>query len=703
VTTGAGLTGLVFNSGSLTAYYHRPGSAAAAITLATLASATAAWATGGFIAVDGTNMPGLYRLDLPDAVLATGVDEVVVMLRARRTWKSSYSRFSSSRTTRTTACAWASRRCRTRQREAAGGLLTRGTGAGQINQDANGRIDVNLVAVGADTTSVTNLKAYTNGTTPAPVNVTQFGGTMAAFAGGRPEVNTTHFGGTAATSTGGIPTVNTIQWRGVQPNNLSSGRLDSTVGAMQADVVTAAAIAADAIGASELAADAATEIAAALGALVMRDERQPHVRSRSSRSRSRCGWRHGQRRQHVEGSERHLDARHRDDRRQQQPHGDGAQPERVVCGHPLLGPAVLGRQLLVQLLLGQPSQRCLRRLLVDSYWSNRYWQPHYWAGSAVPAQRGYWSSSYWSAATGRAILAAGLRSPFAGRVLGRGLLEPRTIGAPITSRFRCTWAMARCSGTMQSTLGGLGASVFGASSNPGLLPGQLSRQRCAQRDAIGHRLPRAAVRRIGLRRAELHHSQEFPGFDAQIDTTLGGVASVLSGTFLPVGSINGSPSRSRSPIWLHWRWNLGWTARAHRRDRLDARRGARSLDRRYTFLPGARIGAIDAILDDLAANLSARAPWRHAVVGRPSRSMISPCSSADFRFRRSESRHACCRYVRRPRGRDLRHTRTSATHRARISQHRARRRSLRPPASASDSRCHGEPGISMVARHEGSG
>jgi hypothetical protein len=80
-TDGRGLTGLVFNTSSLAAYYHRPGSAATAITLATLASATAAWSSGGFIAVDGTNMPGLYRLDIPDAVLASGVDEAVVMLR----------------------------------------------------------------------------------------------------------------------------------------------------------------------------------------------------------------------------------------------------------------------------------------------------------------------------------------------------------------------------------------------------------------------------------------------------------------------------------------------------------------------------------------------------------------------------------------------------------------------------------------------
>lgn len=48
------------------------------------------------------------------------------------------------------------------------------------------------------------------------------------------------------------------------PAALTGGRIDASVGAMQANVVTAAAIAADAIGASELAADAAAEIATAV-------------------------------------------------------------------------------------------------------------------------------------------------------------------------------------------------------------------------------------------------------------------------------------------------------------------------------------------------------------------------------------------------------------------------------------------------------
>lgn len=80
LTTGAGLTGLVFNSGSLTAYYYREGAASAtAITLATMTLGT--WATGGFIVADGTNMPGVYQLGIPDAAIASGASSVVVMLK----------------------------------------------------------------------------------------------------------------------------------------------------------------------------------------------------------------------------------------------------------------------------------------------------------------------------------------------------------------------------------------------------------------------------------------------------------------------------------------------------------------------------------------------------------------------------------------------------------------------------------------------
>ena len=79
-TTGVGLAGLAYNTASLTAYYVRPLGSAAQITLATQ-TVTGAHSDGGFVEVDATNMPGVYRLDLPDAVCATGVNSVVVMLK----------------------------------------------------------------------------------------------------------------------------------------------------------------------------------------------------------------------------------------------------------------------------------------------------------------------------------------------------------------------------------------------------------------------------------------------------------------------------------------------------------------------------------------------------------------------------------------------------------------------------------------------
>lgn len=71
-STGAGLTGLVYNSAGLTAYYALPRAAAVSITLATLAAVTSSYSSGGFKEIDATNMPGWYRFDVPDAALASG-------------------------------------------------------------------------------------------------------------------------------------------------------------------------------------------------------------------------------------------------------------------------------------------------------------------------------------------------------------------------------------------------------------------------------------------------------------------------------------------------------------------------------------------------------------------------------------------------------------------------------------------------------
>ncbi len=81
VTTGAGLTGLTNASGSLTWYYYREG-AASAVQVTSIASMTlGTWVTKGFIVIDGTNMPGMYQLGVPDAALAAGAKSVVMMLK----------------------------------------------------------------------------------------------------------------------------------------------------------------------------------------------------------------------------------------------------------------------------------------------------------------------------------------------------------------------------------------------------------------------------------------------------------------------------------------------------------------------------------------------------------------------------------------------------------------------------------------------
>ena len=82
-SVGARLAGLAYNTSGLTAYYNRQNAsgAATAISLVTMTKGT--WTSGGFVAVDATNMPGVYQLCLPDAAIAAaaGVNFVTVTIR----------------------------------------------------------------------------------------------------------------------------------------------------------------------------------------------------------------------------------------------------------------------------------------------------------------------------------------------------------------------------------------------------------------------------------------------------------------------------------------------------------------------------------------------------------------------------------------------------------------------------------------------
>lgn len=74
---GTPMTGLLFNTAGLKLYYHYVGlGAPVQVTLATQ-TVGGAWASGGFVELDATNTPGLYRLDLPDAVLNFGIGKNV--------------------------------------------------------------------------------------------------------------------------------------------------------------------------------------------------------------------------------------------------------------------------------------------------------------------------------------------------------------------------------------------------------------------------------------------------------------------------------------------------------------------------------------------------------------------------------------------------------------------------------------------------
>lgn len=75
-----GATGLTASTSGLTARYNRTRTASVSIPLVARTIAQA-WTSGGFAEVDSTNMPGVYRLDLPDAALAAGADDVTVVVR----------------------------------------------------------------------------------------------------------------------------------------------------------------------------------------------------------------------------------------------------------------------------------------------------------------------------------------------------------------------------------------------------------------------------------------------------------------------------------------------------------------------------------------------------------------------------------------------------------------------------------------------
>jgi hypothetical protein len=163
-------TGVLYNTTGIDLWYRREGAAKTSVTEATLAALTTAHADGGFLHVGD----GVYRFDLPDAAFATSAnyvdiggtvtDMIVIGGRVRLVDVDFEDTVRGGMTALPNAAA-----------EAAGGLYTRGTGAGQINQSANGRTDANAISMSGTTLTARDIGAsvlISSGTGSGQLDVT---------------------------------------------------------------------------------------------------------------------------------------------------------------------------------------------------------------------------------------------------------------------------------------------------------------------------------------------------------------------------------------------------------------------------------------------------------------------------------------------------------------------------------------------------
>lgn len=193
-TTGGGLTGLTNASSGLSWYYWREDTGNAGGTSISVVSATrGTFTSGGFIEIDSTNLPGFYELGVPNAVLATGSKWAVMQLKGVTNMAQVNVEVELISVDLTDAVRFGLTALPNAAAEAAGGLYTRGTGAGQVNQSANGQVDTNPVS-------------WKGGTIPTP-NVT-----------GEPLVDLNHISGQAIIADSG-----TAQTGGTTSITLRSG------------------------------------------------------------------------------------------------------------------------------------------------------------------------------------------------------------------------------------------------------------------------------------------------------------------------------------------------------------------------------------------------------------------------------------------------------------------------------------------------
>jgi hypothetical protein len=74
------VTGLSASTPGISASYVRSGAARVGINLVSQ-TVSGFWTSGGFVEVDAVNMPGLYRIDIPDLAFVSGVNQVTLMIK----------------------------------------------------------------------------------------------------------------------------------------------------------------------------------------------------------------------------------------------------------------------------------------------------------------------------------------------------------------------------------------------------------------------------------------------------------------------------------------------------------------------------------------------------------------------------------------------------------------------------------------------
>jgi hypothetical protein len=229
-TTGAGLANLTHSTSGLVAYYYA-GDLSNEVQITLVTATLGTFASGGFVAVDNTNMPGWYEAGIPDAALDGG-NEVCIQYRgaANMVPVNIYIQLDAV----------------DYQTDAFGALKP--TTAGRtLDVSAGGEAGIDLANVGSPTTTLTlsgtTIKAVTDAValpSSAPINIT---GNITGNLSGSVGSVTGNVGGNVAGSVGSVTGAVTVGTNNDKGNySLSTAGIQAIWDALTSALTTAGSI-----------------------------------------------------------------------------------------------------------------------------------------------------------------------------------------------------------------------------------------------------------------------------------------------------------------------------------------------------------------------------------------------------------------------------------------------------------------------------